>query len=119
MDTYTDKKPKIGTGSEFDQTGRGSLRPEVNVTQSNKGSNATIAYIIAAIVVIVGAYLLYTNEWSTATVAPTITQNNTTTPPAPDATNPATPVPATPPASDTTTPPATGTAPQPPVAPAQ
>ena len=118
MDNYTNQKPKTGAGSEFDQADGGSLRPEVNVTQSNKGSNATIAYIIAALVLIVGAYLLYTNNWSTTTTVPAVTQNNITLP-APDATNPATPVPVAPPASDATTPPATGTAPQPPVAPAQ
>ena len=118
MATYSDQKPRTGAGSEFDQTGRGSLRPEVNVTQSNRSSGTTIAYIVAAVVLIVGAYLLYTNNWSTTTVAPSVTQNNTTLP-APDATAPATPVPAEPPASDATTPPATVAAPQPPVAPAQ
>jgi cell division protein FtsN len=120
MATSTDQKPRTGAGSEFDEAGRGSLRPEINVNQSNRGSNSTIAYIIAAVVLVVGAYLLYTNTWSTTTVVPTVTQNNTTLPaPAPDAVAPVTPVPVAPPAADTTTPPATGTAPQPPVAPAQ
>ncbi len=53
-------------------------RPGVNVTQSNKGSGATIAYIIAAIVVVVGAYLLFFNTTTTTTpVVPSVTNNTT------------------------------------------
>jgi hypothetical protein len=117
MAVYAEVKPKTVTGaeSEFD---RGIPGPEIRITQSNKGSGSTIAYIVAAIVLFAGAYLLYTNNVSTTTVVPTITQNNTTLP-APDAMDPAIPVPAAPPVSDTSAPPATGTAPQPPVAPAQ
>lgn len=99
---YTDQKSKT-----TDQ------RPGVNVTQSNKGSGATIAYVIAALVVVVGAYLLFFNTPSTTPVVPSVTQNNTVTPapvtPAPDAatppameTAPAAPAPAptTPPAAN-------------------
>ena len=92
---YTDQKPKT-----TDQ------RPGVNVTQSNKGSGATIAYVIAAIVVVIGAYLLFFNTPSTTAVVPSVTQNNTITP-APDA---VTPAPVTP-APDAATPPAMETAP--------
>jgi hypothetical protein len=120
MVAYAEVKPKTVTSaeSEFDRAEKGATRPEIRITQSNTGSSGTIAYIVVAIVLIAGAYLLYTNNMSTMTVVPTITQNNTTLP-APDAMDPAISVPAAPPASDTTTPPATGTAPQPPVAPAQ
>ena len=94
---YTDQKSKT-----TDQ------RPGVNVTQSNKGSGATIAYVIAAIVVVVGAYLLFFNTPGTPPVVPSVTQNNTITP-APDAGAPA---PVTP-APDAATPPAAETAPAP------
>ena len=108
MDNYTDKKPKTGAGSEFDQA----------KSKSTLGSNSTLTYIVVALVLIFGALLLFTNNWGTTTPIPTATQDSTTTP-APDAM-----APATPPAAEPTTPPATGTAPEtapatPPAAPAQ
>ena len=108
MDNYTDKKPKTGAGSEFDQA----------KSKSTMGSNSTLTYIVVALVLIFGALLLFTNNWGTTTPIPTATQDSTT-PPAPDAMAPVAPVPATPPAAEMTEPPAPGTAPQPPVAPAQ
>ena len=109
MVVYAEQKPRTVTGaeSEFDRTENAIPRPVIRINQSNKGSNSAIAYLIAAIVLIVGAYLLYSNNWSTSAVAPSITQNNTTLP-APDL---IVPVPATSPT--------TGTAPQQPVAPVQ
>ncbi len=106
MVTYADPKSKTT-----------DPRPGVTVSQSNKGSGATVAYIIAAIVVVVGAYLLFfSDNISTTPVVPSVTQNNTVTPapetpapvtPAPDAatppameTAPAAPAPATPPAAN-------------------
>ena len=108
MDNYTEKKPKTGAGSEFDQA----------TSKSTLGSNSTLTYIVVALVLIFGALLLFTNNWGTTTPIPTATQDSTTTP-APDAM-----APATPPAAESTTPPATGTAPEtapatPPAAPAQ
>ncbi|MGB9141070.1 MAG: hypothetical protein WCB71_02605 [Aestuariivirga sp.] len=105
MVTYTEPKPRIATGaeSEFDRNEKAMPRPEVRVTQTNRGSGGTIAYVIAALVLIIGGYLLYTNNWSQTTVVPTVTQNNTTLP-APDT---ITPVPVTPPAAEKTAPPAT------------
>jgi hypothetical protein len=88
MANYAD--PKTKTVSETDG------RPGVHVTQTTKGSGATIAYVIAAIVVIVGAYLLFFNNPGTDPVVPSVTQNNTTVAPEPVA-----PVPATPPAMET------------------
>ncbi len=95
MVTYADPKSKTA-----------DPRPGVNVTQTNKGSGTTIAYIIAAIVVVVGAYLLFFNNPGTSPVVPSVTQNNTIVP-APDA---VTPAPVTP-APDAATPPAMETAP--------
>ena len=105
MVVYTEQKPRTVTGaeSEFDRAENGIPRPEVRVTQSNSGSNSAIAYVIAAIVLAVGAYFLYTHNWSPTAVAPSVTQNNITLP-APDA---ITPDPATPPAAEKTAPPAT------------
>jgi hypothetical protein len=91
MANYAD--PKTKTVSETDG------RPGVHVTQTSKGSGATIAYVIAALVVIVGAYLLFFNNPGTAPVVPSVTQNNTTVAP-----EPVTPVPATPPAMEQTAP---------------
>jgi hypothetical protein len=104
MAAYAEVKPKTVTlaESEFD---RGTPRPEIRITQSTKGSGSTIAYIVAAIVLIAGAYLLYTSNASTTTVVPTVTQNNTTLP-APDVVIPKSPDPATPPAAEKTAPPA-------------
>ena len=104
MVTYADPKPKTEMGTESGQ------RPAIHVTQSNKGSGSTIAYIVAAIVLLAGAYFLYTSNMSTTTVVPSVTQNNTiiapdpvepapATPPAMEQTTPA-PVPATPPATE-------------------
>ena len=105
MVVYTEQKPRTVTGaeSEFDRAEQGFNRPEIRVTQSNLGTNGAIAYLLAALVLVVGGYLLYTNNWSTTTVVPSVTQNNTTLP-APDA---YTPVPVTPPAAEKTAPPAT------------
>lgn len=117
MTIYAEQKPRTVTGaeSEFDRAEQGFNRPEIRVTQSNLGSNSAITYLLAALVLIVGGYLLYTNNWSTTTVVPSVTQNNTTLP-APDA---YTPVPATPPAAEKTAPPAIVPAPQQPVTPVQ
>jgi cell division protein FtsN len=102
MVTYTDTKPKAVTGaeSEFDHA-HNAPRPGIQVTQSNKGSGSTIAYIVAAIVLLAGGYLLYTNNMSTTTAVPSVTQNNTTITP-----DPVEPAPAAPPAMEQTTPPA-------------
>ena len=115
MVVYAEQKPRTGAGSEFDRVENGVPRPEVRVIQSTSGSNSAIAYLLAALVLAVGAYFLYTNNWSPTTVTPSVTQNNITLP-APDA---ITPDPATPPAAEKTAPPATVPAPQQPVAPVQ
>ena len=108
MVTYADPKSKTT-----------DPRPGVTVNQSTKSSGSTIAIIVAAIVVVIGAYMLFFNTPSTSPVVPSVTQNNTvlpapdavTPPPAPDAatppameTAPAAPAPATPPATAPVTP---------------
>ena len=105
MVVYAEQKPRTVTGaeSEFDRTENAIPRPEIRINQSNKGSNSAIAYLIAAIVLVVGAYLLYTNNWSPGVTAPSVTQNNTTLP-TPDV---IVPDPATPPVAEKTAPPAT------------
>lgn len=106
MANYAD--PKTKTVSETDG------RPGVHVTQTSKGSGATIAYVIAALVVIVGAYLLFFNNPGTAPVVPSVTQNNTTVAP-----EPVTPVPETPPTMEQTAPAAPAPVTPAPAAPAQ
>jgi hypothetical protein len=91
MANYADPKSKTTVDADS--------RPGVHVTQTSKGSGATIAYVIAAIVVIVGAYLLFFNNPGTTPEVPSVTQNNTTVTP-----EPVTPVPATPPAMEQTAP---------------
>lgn len=105
MAVYAEQKPRTITGaeSEFDRTERASPGPEIRIDQSNKSSNSSVFYIIGALVLVVGGYLLYTNNWSPSTAVPSVTLNNTVLP-APDV---IVPVPATPPAAEKTTPPAT------------
>jgi hypothetical protein len=55
--------------SEFDHA-HNTPRPGIRVTQSNEGSGSTIAYIVAAIVLLAGAYLLFTSNMSTTPSAP-------------------------------------------------
>ena len=102
MVAYNEQKPKTVSPIElgFGQAENGTPRPEVHITQSNVGYSSTIGFVIAAIVLAVGAYLLYTNNWSATTAVPSVTQNNITLP-APAA---STADPATPPAAEKTSP---------------
>ena len=89
----------------FGRAENGIPRPEVNITQSNAGSSGTIVVVIAAIVLIVGAYFLYSNNWSGTTVVPSVTQNNITVPaPAASTAVPATVAITPDPAAEKTTP---------------
>jgi hypothetical protein len=103
MANYADPKPK--TVSETDG------RPGVHVTQTSKGSGATIAYV--------SAYLLFFNSPGTDPVVPSVTQNNTTITPEPVTPEPVAPVPATPPAMEQTAPEAPAPVTPAPAAPAQ
>ena len=77
----------------------------INVNQSSESSGTTIAIIVAALVLVVGAFLYFGNNWNSPADGPQVTQNNTTLP-AP-VVEPADPVPATPPAAQPETPPVT------------
>ena len=81
-------------------------KPNLQVNQSSEGNGTTIAIIVAALVLVVGAFIYFGNNWSTPTDGPQVTQNNTTLP-APVIDEPAAPVPAEPPAAQSATPPAT------------
>lgn len=123
MDTYRDEKIRPTVKSQAEADDGVYVRPAINLNQSNQNSNGIVAIIVAALVVIAGAYFLFSGGPSTQTTAPVATQNSAPAP-APSATEKVTPVPATPPATDSTaapaTPlPATGMAPKAPVAPAQ
>ena len=101
MVAYNEQKLKTAKAADpgFGRAENGIPRPEVNVTQSNAGSTGTLAIVITVIVLIVGTYFLYTNNWSGTTAVPSVTQNNVTDP-APAATA----LPANPPASVAITP---------------
>lgn len=78
-------------------------KPDLQVKQSSETSGTTIAIIVAALVLVVGAFIYFGNN-SAPTDSPQVTQNNTTLP-APVIEEPA----ATPPAQPATplvTPPA-------------
>ena len=76
----------------------------INVNQSSEMSAGTIAIIVAALVLVVGAFVYFGNS-SAPTDNPQVTQNNSTLP-APIV-EPADPVPATPPAAQPETLPVT------------
>jgi hypothetical protein len=114
----TRPRPVTGAESEFDRASRTMPRPEVRVNQTNNGSNGVIAYLIAALVIVVGGYYVYTSYYAPTAPTPAATQSSTTLPKS-DTVVPVTPVPATPPAESTATPPAEppATAPAAPVTP--
>ncbi len=113
MADYIDPKPKTVRSAEpgLGQYDSGTPRPGVNITQSTASSTGAIVFLIAAIVLAVGAYFLYAGN--SATIAPSVTQNITTVPapaastPTPavaPATVPARPDPVTAPAAEKTAP---------------
>jgi hypothetical protein len=77
-------------------------KPEVRVTQAGD-SSIGIGIIIAALVLVVGAFLFFNNSFGTTTDNPKVVQNNTTLP-APVIEVPAKPEVVTPPAPKATTP---------------
>ena len=77
-------------------------KPQVNV--SNSGDSSTgIAIIVAAIILVVGAFIFFSNGVGPTTDNAKIVQNNTTLP-APVIEAPAAPEVTTPPAAQSTTP---------------
>lgn len=80
-------------------------KPDFQVNELSEGNGTTIAIIVAALVLVVGAFIYFGNNWSTPADGPQVTQNNTTLP-APVVEPPADPA-ATPPAAQPETPPVT------------
>jgi hypothetical protein len=78
-------------------------KQDLRVSNPGDSGATTIAIIVAALVLAVGAFLYFGNS-STVPDGPQLTQNNAA--PAP-ITEPATPLPSTPPAVEPTTPPVT------------
>ena len=54
-------------------------KPDFQVNQSSEGNGTTIAIIVAALILVVGAFIYFGNS-STPTDNPQVTQNNTTLP---------------------------------------
>jgi hypothetical protein len=100
MATTTETRTRPPIGTEFGGTSNTTPRPDIRVTQSNAGSNSAFAYIIAALVVIIGGYYVYTSYYSPTITAPAATQSSTL--PKSETVIPVAPVPATPPAATTT-----------------
>ena len=100
MVSYADQKPRILTAAEADfQRAEAKLRqPGIHANQSSRGSSGVMAYIVTALVLIVVGYLLFSNNWNTMSMFPTVTE----TLPAPDVNSSVSP--ATPPQPQTTAP---------------
>jgi flagellar basal body-associated protein FliL len=86
-------------------------KPDFQVNQASDSSPGTIAVIIIALVLVVGAVVYFSSSWNGSANGPQVTQN--TTLPAPITEEPATPAPGSPPAVEPATPPATPPAPAP------
>lgn|GEM_PF-6028493 len=78
-------------------------KPELNGREAGENSSITIAIIVSALVLVVGAFLYFGNG-STTPTGQQLTENQVS--PAP-ITEPAAALPATPPAAEPSTPPAT------------
>jgi hypothetical protein len=96
------QKPLILTAAEADQQRfeanarleAGRIKPRV------RRSNGPIVYAVAALLLIAVGYLLFSGNWNTMMLFPTVSE----TVPSPDINSTVTPVPSTPPSAD---PPAT------------
>jgi len=79
----------------------------INVNQSSDVSGTTIAAIVVALVLVVGAFFYFGSNWDSTAEGPQVTQNNTTLPAPAPAVEPPADAPATPPAAQPETPPVT------------
>jgi hypothetical protein len=94
MVSYADQRPRILTAAEADlQRAEAKVRlAESRIKPPARGSSSPITYIVAVLVLIVVGYLLFSNNWNTTSMFPTVTE----TLPAPDinsSVSPATPTP--------------------------
>jgi hypothetical protein len=110
MASSAGQKRRILTATETDLKRAEARTPQANirVNPSSWGSGGPMAYVMAALVLIVSGYLLFRNNWNTDIVFPSVVE----TVPAPDVNSTIAPVPVPPLASQTATSP-----PNPPVTP--
>jgi hypothetical protein len=104
MVSHTDQIPRIFTAAEADlQRAEAKARqPDIRTNRSSQGSSGPIAYIVAALILIVVGYLLFSNNWNTMSMFPTVAE----TVPSPDVNSSIAPVPVPPLAPQTATSPA-------------
>jgi hypothetical protein len=82
MVSYADQKPRILTAAEADiQRAEANARlAESRIKPPGRGSSSPITYIVAALILIVVGYFLFSGNWNTMSMFPTVTE----TLPAPD-----------------------------------
>ena len=104
MASSAGQKPRILTAAEADleRDEARAREPDIRVKPSSWGSGGPMAYAVAALVLIVSGYLLFSNNWNTDMAVPSVVE----TLPAPDVNSTIAPVPVPPLASETATPPA-------------
>ena len=104
------QKPLILTAAQADLQ-RADARAEANArlaeNQMNpstqaRGSSGTLAYIVAALILVAVGYLLFSGNWNTMMLFPTVSE----TVPSPDINSTVAPAPLTPPVPQTAPPPA-------------
>jgi hypothetical protein len=98
MVSYAGLRPPILTAAEADlQREEAEVRlAERRIKPPSRGSGGVMAYTVATLVLIVVGYLLFSNNWNTMSMFPTVTE----TLPAPDINSSISPdTPMTPPAA--------------------
>ena len=99
MVSYADRRPPILTAAEADlQRAEAKVRlTESRIKPPSRGSSGVMAYIVVALALIVVGYLLFSNNWNTMSMFPTVTE----TLPAPDVNSSVSPdIPTQPPATE-------------------
>ena len=107
MASSAGQKPLNLSAAEADfQRAEANARPaESRIKPPSRGSSSPITYIVAALILVVVGYLLFSGNWNTMSMFPTVTE----TLPAPDVNSSVSP--------DTPTPPTTAPKYTPPVTP--
>ena len=104
MASSSGKMPVILTAAEADlqradaraQAHARLAENQMNSSTMTKGSSATIAYTLAALVLVAVGYFLFTSNWNTMMLFPTVSE----TVPSPDMNSTVVPVPSAPPPAD-------------------
>jgi hypothetical protein len=104
MVSQADQKPRILTATEADleRAEARARQPNIQINPSSWGSGGSIAYIVAALVLIVSGYLLFSNNWNNDKIFPSVVE----TLPAPDVNSTIAPLPVPPLPPQTATSPA-------------